>query len=42
MAAGVDGARPGIVMSGQRDLAKKVDTQGYDWVERQGKELAAS
>src|SRR5436305_279999 len=31
-----------IVMSGQRDLAKKVDTQGYDWVERQGKELAAS
>jgi Fe-S cluster assembly ATP-binding protein len=30
-----------IVMSGQRDLAKKVDTQGYDWVEREGKQLAA-
>jgi Fe-S cluster assembly ATP-binding protein len=29
-----------IVMSGGRDLAKKVDTQGYDWVEREAKQLA--
>jgi Fe-S cluster assembly ATP-binding protein len=31
-----------IVMSGERDLAKKVDTQGYDWVEKEAKQLAAS
>src|SRR5438876_6129875 len=29
-----------IAMTGGRDLAKKVDTQGYDWVEREAKQLA--
>jgi Fe-S cluster assembly ATPase SufC len=24
-----------LVMSGEKDLAKKVDTQGYDWVEKE-------
>jgi Fe-S cluster assembly ATP-binding protein len=28
-----------IVLSGGRDLARKVDTQGYDWVDRQAKQL---
>jgi len=26
-----------IVMTGGRDLAKKVDTQGYDWVEKESR-----
>ena len=30
-----------IVMTGERDLAKRVDTQGYDWVEREAKQLVA-
>jgi Fe-S cluster assembly ATP-binding protein len=28
-----------IVLSGDKDLAGKVDTQGYDWVDRQAKQL---
>jgi Fe-S cluster assembly ATP-binding protein len=29
-----------IVMSGGKDLAVRVDTEGYDWVEREAKQLA--
>jgi Fe-S cluster assembly ATP-binding protein len=29
-----------IVMSGEKDLARKVDEQGYDWVEREVQQTA--
>ena len=29
-----------IVMTGDKDLAVKVDTEGYDWVEREAKQVA--
>ena len=29
-----------IVMSGGKDLAVRVDTEGYDWVEREARQLA--